>query len=184
MAMTLNEWLQSQNYFGLNPNLVSGDQMRSDLFGKQYNEYVDSLTKAEQKKTLDTNYGAAMGSLTPAKEADVAEYQRTSPFVQRKLLGSLNARGLGSSVLAGGSGSGALSELAAKQQSGLQGIKQGYQGMYDELERQKAGDNIDMDSFYSQLGRQREYARQQQIANRPDFFDFAKPLVSGASLFI
>lgn len=142
-----------------------------------YNAYVqqfDTTKKQEQTQQTGTAYETAIGALRPAQEADVAEYQRLAPLAQSRLLGSLNARGLGASVAAGGSGSGALGELSNQQQQGLFGIQSGYQDLANQLERQKAGDQIDLDAFFGNLGRQRSFAMQQRKSMQPDVFDVAK----------
>jgi hypothetical protein len=152
--------------------------MPSAEAGEAYVKYRDSL-KSQQDKynkdldkyNLDTNYNAATSSLTPAAEADTAEYNRLSPLAQRRLIGNLNSRGLGASLAAGGSGSGAYSELLNSQAQGLGNLQAGYQDLSNQLERQKASDTIDMDSFYRSLAGQREYARQLQKQNAFGFED-------------
>lgn len=115
--------------------------------------------KLLEKKVQDYNYNYATGQVGNAEAADVNEYMRVSPMLQRKMLGSLNSRGLGSSVLAGGSGSGYLGELSNKQQSGLFGLKSGYQGLRDQLEQQHLAGNLDINSFYNALAQRKAYAQ-------------------------
>lgn len=137
-----------------------------------------------EKIVQQNNYDAAEKSLAPAEQADVAEYQRTSPMAQRKLIGQLNARGLGSSLMAGGSGSGAYSELLNRQASGLAGIQSGYQGLQNSLEQQLASGKIDTNQYYQQLGAQRAMAKQLQQQNSfglDDIFGLAPGVISVAS---
>ena len=149
----------------------------------QYNRYLDSVNGPLAAGSTDyvgpgeidayftgNAYKTANDALKPAEAADVAEFNRTAPFAQRRLLGGLNARGLGSSVMAGGSGSGALGELSNRQQNQLGSIESGYQGIANNLERGKASDQINMDSFYQQLAQQRAYAQQLQQQSQFDPF--------------
>jgi len=170
--LSYDDWLKTQPGIGVFGN--GKQDYLKPLYEQQYGTYADPLNKAKEKYDLNTNYATAQGALQPAASADIAEYQRTSPLAQRRLLGGLNARGLGSSVAAGGSGSGAIGELSNRQQSGLYNIQSGYQSLANQLDKQKAGDAINLDSFYQSIARQRELARQLSQQNTANPLDFAQ----------
>ncbi len=165
----IKDWLWNQDFYKNNQDFYNkySDEQLSDMFSGKYDEYLSGSQKAE----TSSNYNQALGALTPAMNADVGEYQRVSPFAQRKLLGGLAGRGLGTSVMAGGSGSGAMSELANRQQAGLFGIQSGYQDLANQLEKQKAGEDIDLDAFFSNLSSRRNYARQMAQQQQTDVWD-------------
>jgi len=120
---------------------------------------------------VTNSYNQAQSALVPAEQADVNEFNRTSPFVQRQMLGMLNSRGLGSSVLAGGSGSGGLSELANRQKSELSNIQGGYQSLSDSLTQGLKGSNINYQDFLNSLQGQQAAAQKLKQQQAFDPFD-------------
>lgn len=121
----------------------------------------DSTRKRLEKDILNTNISASSAAADKAKQADIAQYQALAPLAQQKLLGSLNARGLGSSVMAGGSGTGYMSSLANQQMQGLGNIEQNYQDLQQGLAARKQAGKYDINGFYNDLGNARTKAAAQ-----------------------
>jgi hypothetical protein len=83
-----------------------------------------------------------------------------------------------------GAGNAQYKNLISNQATQLGNIQSGYQGLQNNLDQQKAGDNINLDSFYSNLAQQRAAARQALLQQQPGVGDILGLGASAASLFI
>jgi len=118
-------------------------------------EYEKAVNQANQRYT---DYNSAMGSLKQNQAADVSEFNRSSPFVYRHLLGILNSRGLGKSYLSGGMGQGAMNDLEQNQALTLNNINDTYSGDMSQLKQQYEAGNQMANDFWTKY-----YTQQQQL---------------------
>jgi len=128
-----------------------------------YISYKDEYGQEKSKEEISNEYQKARAALGSQSEADIEEFMRQSPILQGRALGALNARGLGSSVASGGSGTGYLDELARSRAEGFTDMESLYQGLGNQLDLAEKGELIDLSGFYDQLSRAR---RENQIANK------------------
>ncbi len=150
-------------------------------FEKQSGMHIgDGLDEFQEKSILDTNINAATNATNAARQADIDQFQGLAPMAQRKLLGGLNARGLGSSVAAGGSGSGYLGALANRQASDLGGIELGYDNLLNSLAQRRRAGKYDIGGFYDDLSN----AKKQAKNNEAGFLDYLGGAIEGISSFI
>jgi hypothetical protein len=173
---------QAKKMFGehLDPNMNLQFRAYRDSLKDDYESYKDDFSKQQDRIKLGSEYDEASSALGDARTADVNEFQSLAPMAQRKLLGSLNSRGLGSSVAAGGAGSGYMSSLANRQASTLGDIELGYQNLGQNLANRKKAGQIGISDFYNDLG----FAKEQARGKKADFFDFLGGIIGGAKDFL
>jgi hypothetical protein len=118
---------------------------------------------------LQAQYGAytkAYNSLSPSEAAALGSYDIQTGNEKNQALGSLNARGLGRSLMGNlgptgpspvsGYGSGALTNLAASRLSGRNALSQGYSNEADALNQGLIGSAYGASNFYQQLAMQKK----------------------------
>jgi len=153
--------------------------------GTKYGSQAESSLRDEYGA-----YGDVFKSLLPEEQAQEQLYGQQSGMMKNRLVGSLNSRGLGNSLLGtkfgdnviSGQGSGALQNLAMQRLQGRNALRQGYTQRANELNNQLTGGAGALNDYYQRLGMDDRKLSAQEEANSPNFFSMVSPLVSLASL--
>lgn len=152
----------------------------------EYMRGIPTVPKLEeQQKTFEGDtenyfYDEAVKAAKAAQEADVNRYNELVPLSRNKLMGSLNARGLGTSVMGGGQGTGALSSLAQRLSSGLGDINLGYQDLLQNLAAQHKAGEYNISDFYRNM----ELAKQKSKEGEAGVLDYLGGLINAGSAYL
>ena len=197
MALDFNAWMMSQGgpafvfsggknpqadyaaYLSANKPIEqqSLQELQADpKEGAFYEDVLSTRLKEADLNQQNVDYGEFGDAIKGAQAADIAEYQPLGALGARKALGGLNARGLGTSVLAGGQGTGALTALGDRFKKGLGDINLGYEQLLNNAAAQQKSGSFNISDAYGNL----DLARRRAKSNQADFFDFAAVPINAA----
>ena len=165
--MQANPAIETQTLQQLQANPQEGDY---------YENVLSTRLKEADLNQMNTDYGEFGKAIEGGREADLAEYMPLGYLAARKTLGGLNARGLGTSVMAGGQGTGALTSLADRFKKGAGDIGLGYDQLRDNAAAQQKSGSFNISDAYGNL----DLARRRAKSNQADFFDFAAVPINAA----
>lgn len=201
MALDFNQWMMSRGgpaavfsggrdpradyaaYLAANKPIEQqtlGELEADPQQGDYYQNVLATRLKEGESAQAEQDYAGAEDAVRKTMGADIDEFQGLAPLASRRLLGSLNARGLGTSVMAGGQGTGALTGLAQRHAKGLGDIKLGYEDLLGNLAEQKKRGGIDTANFYRDFS----LAKQNAKSKEAGVLDYLSAGIGAASAFI
>lgn len=164
------------------PQMLSTFQANDPLGALVGTPYYGQATN-QQNQNYNA-YSQAFQGLQGLVDPSLQNYDTQTGLAQKSALGSLNARGMGNSLLGtrfqgasspiSGYGSGALQQLAQQRLLGRNQMQQGFTDRANQLNNNFLSNTNALQSYYQQLGLQSQRLEAQEQAQQPNILNLAE----------